>query len=582
MANQLKIFQEFLTADSSRVKYPAPMGAAESVNLYFETNGQNSYLRSVEGLRTKLQKDGTGEYQLLYVSSVGEEQYSFRPSLFAVRNGNLYRYNHNLSEELLVEGIVVNGGEIHVSETGGENPALLIVNGTDTLFMVRLKQDNAPVIRIPLPKKISSDTDKIMASDIAVVSGSIVVLDKDTSFVYYSVAYPLSNEKRQVLRIEGGKVMYKEDGISPLYAMVTPDGRYAYDDETGEMGEKLDSYNTVYSYAFLDDYGNRQYFSAESSSDVVNGLYTLGNLLVLFGTNSIEFYNRGDAESYRTWQRVSFTNYKEHGLHDRRTMASVKGNIYYVGRSDFSTLSVNRVNGTAVEKVSPVWLDELLEASTCGYGFCFGVNGHDLYALELETPDGSRTVVYDASTGLWHFRVSRRPDSSKLYKWAARFVCRFENKLICASNRYNSLFELDRDYFCEDTDGEPIPLYRSRTSPMLVSDYKPFIFAQMNIEGSVGTANRYQRKDDVWQGGRLVSGAPFNPRIFLEISNDGGYTWGNTYENRFGVSGDYSFRCIWNNMGMFRQCVIKIIYTEDTPFILSAISMNVRGTVACI
>lgn len=574
MAEQLKIFTELVTAPSNKMKWPASCGQAMSTNMYFEDNTGTMYLKSIEGLKTKVSFDKLGKYDLLFVTSVGEQQYNFKPSLIVVRNGNLYRYNHTLNETLLLENV---GSNVKVAESGGENPCLFIVNGKKSMYMLRLKENNAKPVEIPLINKIDSD-ETIDPVDVTVVNGSVVVVDRSTSFVYYSVPYPIANDERVVYRINksGNKweVDYESDGITPKYVKLKSDGRYEYNYKTGETGQFIDNTDNVYSYLFLDDFHNKQYFSAESSSDIVKGVYTLGKTLVLFGTNSIEFYDRGDAESYKTWTRQSFTDYKEHGLYNRNTVASTNGFIFYVGQSDMSTLSINAIIDTQIQKISPVWVDEILRSQKdIQYGFAYNKDGHAFYCLELD----DRTLVYDLQTKTWHFRVSRRVGTSKLFRWAGRFVVRFNDELLTGSNYYQNLYSLDENYYYEDTNTIKLPMYRQRIAPMMVSQYKPFNFMSLAIEGTMGTAQEYITQDISKLPDYDV--AQYNPKVILEISNDGGVTWGNIMENHVGVKGDYSYRCIWHNLGMYRLCTMKITYTEPTPWIINSASMTVRGTV---
>lgn len=594
MAQSIKIFQELVSAPSNKMKYPAQCGVAISYNVYLENNtSSNTYLRGIEGIKTRLSKEGIGEYTMMTVSSVGQKKYNYEPSLFLVRNNSLYRYNTNLDEELLYENIEIDPSVgVKCAESGGENPCMFFVNGSDIMYAIRLKDDGSDLFEIQLPKKLDSDTDRVKGSDIAVVNGSIVVVDKDTSFVYYTIPYPLAQDTRVVYRmnINGTKYepVYEDDGVTPKWVMLKTDGRYEYDYDTGETGDLIDAQENVYSYTFLDDYHTKQYFSAESSSDIVKGIYTLGKTLVLFGSNSIEFYDRGDAESYKTWQRLSFTNYKEHGLYSRNTVASTDGVIFYVGQSDFATMSVNAIQNTTVTKVSPVWVDELLRNHTVGYGFSYNRYGHSFYCLELNSNDiteSDKTLVYDLTTQQWHFRVSRRTGTSQLYKWSARFAVRFNDEILCGSNRYNSIFALDDTYYYEDVNPDntvatKIPLYRCRTSPMMINEYKPFNFLQMTLEGTVGTAQDYQTSQDILSsyGEVITKIKDYNPKILLEISNDGGYTYGGVFESYLGRRGDYTFRTMWNNLGNYRQCVLKITYTEPTPFMISSVSMRVASS----
>ena len=186
--------------------------------------------------------------------------------------------------------------------------------------------------------------------------------DLGSGYVYYSKPYPLSQAERQVFDIVDGKVQYKEDEITVKTKPV----------DSGE-------------YCFLDDYGVQMYFNAESSSDRVTAIYSVGALLTLYGPTSIEFWQRGDAESFQTWQRVSYTINKEQGLEAKYSLASVNQTQFCIGTGKANAKCVLMIEGTKVSKISEEWLDRILNANEISNtrAWTYSKNNHNFYLFTV-------------------------------------------------------------------------------------------------------------------------------------------------------------------------------------------------------
>jgi hypothetical protein len=63
-------------------------------------------------------------------------------------------------------------------------------------------------------------------------------------------------------------------------------------------------------------------------------------------------------------------------------------------------------------------------------------------------------------------------------------------------------------------------------------------------------------------------------KALLEMSNDGGYTYGNVIEASVGLRGQYSVRLKWLNLGMTRQCVLRVSFSEPCNWVIS--DSNIR------
>ena len=287
--------------------FPNIEGSALSRNMFSDKNGSGedvrSFMQSCPGIKFIKQFGTKSKCDGLYVPSTGLKTQSFQQCLFYAYNGSIYRITpKSLDYEII--GTYALGNRVEFAESGGERAILLWVDGQN-IGGYSLKDGQR--ISITLPKRLDENV-YIQPTHIAVVSGSIVLNDTGSSYVFYSTPYPLSNQSRKVFDIVNGKVQYEPDGITVQTREV-------------DAGE----------YCFLDDYGARQYFNAESSSDKCVAISSVGALLTLFGPSSIEFWQRGDAESYQTWQRTSYTINKEQGLEAPYSLASVNHNQFCIG-----------------------------------------------------------------------------------------------------------------------------------------------------------------------------------------------------------------------------------------------------------
>lgn len=528
---QNKITYSFV-GGSAKTKNPNIQGAAISRNMFSGFNGSKDdarrYMQSCPGIKYLLSLGNSGQIDGMFVPSTGLKDYNYAQSLFVAYNGNIHRIDN--SYEIEVIGEYTSGNKVEFAESSGERDILLWVDGV-AIHGYDIKKGE--LVPITLPKRITENV-YIRPTHIAVVSGSIVLNDLGSGYVYYSKPYPLSQETREVFDIVNGQVQYEDDKITVKTKSV----------DSGE-------------YCFLDDYGVQMYFNAESSSDRVTAVYSVGSLLTLYGPSSIEFWTRGDAESYQTWQRVSYTINKEQGLEAKYSLASVNQTQFCIGTGKANAKCVLMIEGTKVLKISDEWLDRILNDNEISNtrAWTYSKNNHSFYIFTV----GNETYCYDTVTNEWHIRSSRNYYNSANKPYMPLYAVWFDNKIITGCCENGNLYILDENYYMEDFDDEhSLPLYRVRQTPVVTADYKPFALYQLSLECNAGAIENY---------GKLS-------QCLLQISNDGGYTWSNVIEATLGERGQYSTRLSWLNLGRTRQCVLKVMFSENSDFVISDSSMR--------
>lgn len=393
----------------AKTKNPNIQGAAISRNMFSGFNGTKDdarrFMQSCPGIKYLLSLGTSGQIDGMFVPSTGLRDMNYAPSLFVAYTGTIYRIDNGYNVEAI--GQYTSGNKVEFAESGGERAILLWVDGV-AIYGYDLKEGEA--VSITLPKRIT-ENNYIRPTHIAVVSGSIVLNDLGSGYVYYSKPYPLSQETRQIFDIVDGQVQYEEDEITVKTRPV----------DSGE-------------YCFLDDYGVQLYFNAESSSDRVTAIYSVGALLTLYGPSSIEFWQRGDAETYQTWQRVSYTINKEQGLEAKYSLASVNQTQFCIGTGKANAKCVLMIDGTNVSKISEEWLDRILNDNEISNtrAWTYSKNNHSFYIFAV----GNECYCYDITTGEWHVRSSRNFYTSKNKRYMPLYAVWFNNKIItgCCEN----------------------------------------------------------------------------------------------------------------------------------------------------
>ena len=524
---------------NDKADFPNIQGCAVSRNMITETNGEVKYLRSLQGKKFYRQieqsvKNCTGSFY----ASVGLDAENRVPSSFWCFGSSVYELRPSGTVRKLFDGKLDYDYGFTFVESGGERPFLLICDGNN-LYAYNLYKGDLQQVKMPLG--ITGDT--IVPSSVSCLAGSIIVSDKNTGYAYYSQPYILSNDKMKIAKKDGdGNVVYKD--------------KYTIDYEEASV---LDG------NIFYDSDGALQYKNAESSSDSIVCLKAVGDVLTVYGRCSIEFWTRSESEGM-TWVRTNYTSNSSLGVRSARAVGVFNNVQGFLGCGNRNGFGIYTINGTEISKVSPTWLDEMMFESTLNAVFAYGYSysNHSYYVVHFKDKNNlERSFAYDLVTGEWHERTSI--DSTTGKTEASHYVYPIfnrEGKLIYGgyrTKRYASLFEARKDYWYEDLNDEvKTSFVRSRQTPLIIDSERMFLINALSIEGNFGNCED-----------RTIT-----PECMLEISRDGGYTYGSTVVRKLPLTGEYKKRVAWNNLGIARNCVIKFSTSSPIDLTISNASLT--------
>jgi hypothetical protein len=302
----------------------------------------------------------------------------------------------------------------------------------------------------------------------------------------------------------------------------------------------------------------------ESNPDEAIGFGSVGNEVAIFGSTTIEFfYNSGDVD-FPFARNNGVT--QEIGTLSRRTIDKVNNILFFLGANREGFAVVYAMNGYRPERVSTHPIEDKIRESTDiagAFAYCYQEQGNSFYVMNF--PGLTTTLVYHVNSGLWHERgikdyddnLVRLPGEVHTFGYGKNIVGgvvqtkRFPPEPPL-DDEYCALFYYDKDSYTANMVNEVAPpdegnntLYRQRTMPHISNEnkYIQYNYIELDIQKGVGNV------DDT------------DPEITLNISRDGGMTYGPNKIMKMGQQNQFRGRCRKDMLGMARDAVFSF-YSE--------------------
>lgn len=279
------------------------------------------------------------------------------------------------------------------------------------------------------------------------------------------------------------------------------------------------------------------------SNDLVTMIAVMQGQLWIFGEKTIEvWYNAGNSPF--PFARVSGATLN-YGLLAKFSVCKVENRLMWLGADESGWPVIFQTTGLLPTRVSNFAIENLIHRS---YGpqvdraraFTYREAGHLFYVLNF--PNG--TVAYDVNTGMWHERGYLNPLTGLMER--ARADC-MASVGIFPQTTYNFVGDYaNGKIYIQNIDltsdnGDPIK--RIRTSPHVSNSDKWMAYPRLEISADIGTAG-----------------------IVLEISNNGGRSFGNAFSAEFAstdLSVDGFGRFSWTQLGRSRDRVFRTSITDS-------------------
>jgi len=413
------------------------------------------------------------------------------------------------------------------------------------------------------------------------IRGSHVTASGDVGFIVSgNEVYLITSAEGTAVAVTGnlltsaGQVSMADNGIH----LMIVDGQYGYTIDLADPTPTLtqivddnfypaDTVDYLGGYFILDKKGSSFFFfseidsidfpplneaSALASTDNVVAVKVLNNQLFVFGTRTIEVWTQTGATAAAPFDRQTAFNT---GIGATFSLALLANTVLWLGKNEQGDGIVLSMENNSPTRVSNHAIEHLLQkqgdlSSCVAYGYQF--EGHYFYVLNV--PNANTTYVYDLATQMWHERQSTHPDGSQRRHYGQTHMF-LNGEHIIGDYRNGNLYVYDLNTFEDDG----FLLRRMRQCPPLASGVQFFTVSALEIDVQSGVGSLTQ-----------------NPRVVLQISKDGGFTWGNPIYASLGKQGEYRWRCRWRRLGYGREFVYRIWCDDPNNVVFLSAWMNAQ------
>jgi hypothetical protein len=286
--------------------------------------------------------------------------------------------------------------------------------------------------------------------------------------------------------------------------------------------------------------------TAESDTDNLVAVANDHGLLVLMGDLTTEFWSpSGDTNVFA---RVGGTGV-EWGCAAPATIAKFDTGLIFLAKNRLGECRVGKLNGGTFEPLDDQDVARAINAQESvaeATAFSYVQDGHTFYQLNV----GAISLLYDA-IGTWQYVSS----GTQGERHRANVRAALSERPYVFDYEDGNVYLLDKENL---TDNEET-IVREVVTKHLFADYNRVVVMQMFVDMEVGATD-----------------STSEPQIMLQVSQDGGKTWGHELWRGLGAVGQYRARPVWWRLGLARDFVFKLRVTDEVRTDIVAVGVQVK------
>ncbi len=302
-----------------------------------------------------------------------------------------------------------------------------------------------------------------------------------------------------------------------------------------------------------------QFFTRSSRADTWQAMWvTAWGQIFLPGTKTRDYwYNAGTFP-------IPFTptqsGTQPDGIAATYSISENSGQLCWLQTNEDGGYKVLSATGYRGERISTHAIETAISSYTQindAVGESYSDHGHQFYLLTF--PTAGVTWCYDFVTKAWHQRGTWSTTMGVYGVWRARFHCFAFNKHLWVDSASNLVVQSDES-FPLDVGG--LLIRRERTAPSICRNHNVLNFGTFELLMQTGIGNSNPPGED--------------PQITLQLSKDGGRTFGSERTAGVGAVGAYLTRVKWERNGSARDWAPKIVCSDPvTPWTIVAAYLDV-------
>lgn len=285
----------------------------------------------------------------------------------------------------------------------------------------------------------------------------------------------------------------------------------------------------------------------ENSSDLLIAVDVLNGALILWGAKNMEFW-QDIATSPNPFGRINGAS-QTWGLAAKYSRSLLNNTLIFLGQNPQGGVQVMVLDGYKPKRVSTSDIENIISSFIVfsdAIALTYMVDGHPMYQITF--PAANRTFLYDSLTGMWYEPQSGVGDYARSF---ANLGIVFHAQNYVSDTNSGTGYQLSSSLFLEN--GAPIK--RMVTSRHVRMDGNNFSISEIILEIEVG--------------GGTATGQGQNPQIIMQVSKDGGKTFGPERWKSLGKMGQYRRRVRWDRIGSSSDFVFRFTLTDPIQFVVT-------------
>lgn len=286
--------------------------------------------------------------------------------------------------------------------------------------------------------------------------------------------------------------------------------------------------------------------TAESSPDNLLALATANGQLVLFGEVTTEFW--GASGDTGVWRRIGGAGI-EWGLAAPWTIDKFAGGLAFLAKNRQGQVQPAVLTGYSVEPIADPEIAHRINEQEVGgaVAFSYMLDAHPFYQINV----GTISLLYDGLTQSWSDLES---DGAR--HWG-QVRAEFLSRPLVSDYRNGSLYLVDGAAYTDNG----TTIVRELQGRHVLAGYERLICWEVFI--------------DMQPGVGLSTGQGSDPQAMLQVSRDGGNTWGTERWAPIGRQGETLSRVIWRRLGLARDWVFRLRMSDPVKFVIAGAAMKV-------
>lgn len=299
-------------------------------------------------------------------------------------------------------------------------------------------------------------------------------------------------------------------------------------------------------------YDALDFATAEGAPDNLVGLIVSNRQIVLAGRRSMEIWYNAGTTGF-PFERLP-SGFLDIGCVSGKTLANLDNTVFWLA-SDYT---VRALRGDTPMRVSQHGIEEQIRQiasdgyATDAFGMAYTQNGHLFYVLTF--PTANRTFTYDVTTQEWHER-----ETYACGRWAVNDIADCYGRLFVGDYRSDKVGYLDPDCYEEWADTQVM----AWTYESVYAERRYALHSRLEVGIRTGVG--------------LLAGQGSDPKIMLEVSDDGGKTFAFAPDRSLGLIGEYRDRVVWHRLGQSADRVYRCSVSDPVPVFVFDTQIEVEG-----